>query len=54
MRYCRSRAYAVFSTHSLRGYSENNSREVDREYSFKEYLGERGKSLQSFDIDEDL
>jgi hypothetical protein len=53
--YCRSRAYALFSTYSLRGYNKNNPSEVDREGSFKGYLGERGgKSSKSFKIDVDL
>jgi hypothetical protein len=40
-RYCRSRAYGVFSTYSLRGYDKRNSREVDRNKFLKRYLGER-------------
>jgi hypothetical protein len=43
-RYCRSRAYGVFSTYSLRGYYKNNPREVDREKSFLGYLEERGET----------
>jgi hypothetical protein len=44
-KYCRSRAYGVFSTYSLRGYNKRNSREVDREKVLKRYLGERGERL---------
>jgi hypothetical protein len=33
-RYCRSRAYGVFPTYSLRGYYKDYSREVDREKLF--------------------
>jgi hypothetical protein len=54
VRYCRSRAYGVFSTYSLRGYNKNNPRKVDREESFKGYLGREGESLQSFETDVDL
>jgi hypothetical protein len=53
-RYCRSRAYGVFSTYSLRGYYKNNTREVNREKSFMGYLGERGGRLQSFETEVDL
>jgi hypothetical protein len=53
-RYCRSRAYGVFSTYSLRGYNKNNLREVDREKSFMRYLGEEGEKLQSFETRVDL
>jgi hypothetical protein len=42
-RYCRSRAYGVLPTYSLRGYNKSYSREVDREKFLKIYLGERGR-----------
>jgi hypothetical protein len=41
-RYCRSRAYGVFPTYSLRGYDKNYSREVDRGKLLKIYLGKEG------------
>jgi hypothetical protein len=42
-RYCRSRAYGVFPTYSLRGYNKSYSRKIDREKFLKIYLGERGR-----------
>jgi hypothetical protein len=42
VKYCRSRAYGVFSTYLLRGYYKRNAREVDREKVLKRYLWERG------------
>jgi hypothetical protein len=42
-RYCRSRAYGVFPTYSLRGYDNSYSRKADREKFLKIYLRERGR-----------
>jgi hypothetical protein len=44
-RYCRSRAYIVYSTYSLRGYHKETTREVDRVLPSRDTLGEkRGKT----------
>jgi hypothetical protein len=44
-RYCRSRAYGVFPTYSLRGYDKNYSRKVDQEDSSRDTLGREGKNF---------
>jgi hypothetical protein len=53
-RYCRSRAYGVYSTYSLRGYYKNNTREVDRESPSRDTLGREGEGIQSFKTNVDL
>jgi hypothetical protein len=40
-RYCRSRAYGVFPTYSLRRHNKSYSRKIDREKLLKRYLGKR-------------
>jgi hypothetical protein len=42
-RYCRSRAYRVYSTYSLRGYNKETTREIDRKEPSRDTLGERGE-----------
>jgi hypothetical protein len=51
-RYCRSRAYGVFPTYSLRGYYKDYSREVDREKApLNIPWEERGEDLNPLNLE---
>jgi hypothetical protein len=47
-RYCRSRAYRVYSTYSLRGYHKKTTRIVYRVFPSRDTLGEERERLQIF------
>jgi hypothetical protein len=47
-RYCRSRAYGLYSTYSLREYYKGTIREIDRKRPSRDTLGREGEVLQIF------
>jgi hypothetical protein len=50
-RYCRSIAYGVFPTYSLRGYYKDYSREVDREAPLNIPWEERDEDLNPLNLE---